>query len=86
MAVCHYHPERAGVGVCMRCKVVICADCCTRLNGVNHCHACLKVLGRGKEMRSPASSAVALLAVVVLGTVSLLFMGVGCLAQGMLAP
>jgi hypothetical protein len=33
----------------MRCRVVICAACCTRINGVNHCHACLKVLGGRRE-------------------------------------
>jgi hypothetical protein len=33
----------------MRCRVIICAACCTRVNGVNHCHACLKALGAGRE-------------------------------------
>ena len=33
----------------MRCRVVVCAACCTRLNGVNHCHACLKSLGARRE-------------------------------------
>ena len=44
MALCKYHPDRPGVGVCMRCRAVICAACCTRLEGINHCHACLKAL------------------------------------------
>ncbi len=35
----------------MRCRVVICAACCTRVNGINHCHACLKSLGGGREAR-----------------------------------
>jgi hypothetical protein len=28
----------------MRCRKVICAACCTRLAGVNHCHACLAAI------------------------------------------
>src|SRR5207245_3384833 len=52
MASCKYHPDRPGVGVCMRCRAVICNDCCTRLDGVNHCHACLKALGRPADSPS----------------------------------
>src|SRR5437763_6584220 len=46
MAVCHIHSDRPAVGVCMRCRGEICAGCCTRLDGVNHCSACLRQLGR----------------------------------------
>lgn len=36
----------------MRCRTIICAACCTRIDGVNHCHACLKALGgRSEEKR-----------------------------------
>lgn len=49
MRTCHFHGDRPGVGICMRCRVVICAACCTRLGGINHCHACLKVLGVRRE-------------------------------------
>lgn len=45
MRTCHYHHDRPGIGICMRCRVVICTACCTRVNGINHCHACLKILG-----------------------------------------
>jgi hypothetical protein len=44
VADCHYHPDRHGIGVCMRCGRVICAECTTRLDGINHCHGCLEVL------------------------------------------
>jgi len=44
MAVCRYHPDRAGVGICMRCRAVICASCSTQVEGINHCFACLKAL------------------------------------------
>ena len=66
MAVCHYHSDRHGVGICMRCRVVICTECCTRLDGVNHCHACLKVLGQRQEPRRSAVLLPQLRAVVFL--------------------
>jgi hypothetical protein len=51
VAVCKYHPGRAGVGVCMRCRTVVCAACTTRLDGVNHCHACLRELAARNDER-----------------------------------
>jgi hypothetical protein len=41
---CQYHPERDGIGVCMRCRAVICSECSTRIEGVNHCVRCLAAL------------------------------------------
>jgi hypothetical protein len=38
----------------MSCRRVICAACCTRVEGVNRCHACLKSLGSRREERAPA--------------------------------
>lgn len=49
MRTCQFHSDRPGIGICMRCRQVICAACCTRVNGVNHCHACLKALGGAAE-------------------------------------
>ena len=46
MHACFYHEDRAAVGICMRCRRPICAACTTRLDGVNHCHQCLKELSR----------------------------------------
>jgi hypothetical protein len=87
VAVCHFHPGRAGVGVCMRCRVVVCDACCTRLDGVNHCHACLKVMGTrdagraaGRAWRRLAGAALLLLA----GWVPLFLLLL--LLQGWLAP
>jgi hypothetical protein len=70
----------------MRCQAVICAACCTRVEGVNHCHACLKALGE-----RPESS---LAKEVPIGLVTFLFLLLGwgvffALAwgiQGRLAP
>ncbi len=41
---CRYHPERDAIGVCMRCRAVICSECSTRIDGINHCRPCLEVL------------------------------------------
>ncbi|NMO21770.1 hypothetical protein HPC49_33970 [Pyxidicoccus fallax] len=38
---CHYHPERAGLGVCVECRRVICRECTTQFEGINRCAACL---------------------------------------------
>jgi len=85
MADCYYHPERPGVGVCMRCRRVICADCCTRLEGVNHCFACLDVLGRGREARgSGVAEVLVRTGAMVFG--SLILFVLFWFLQGMLAP
>ena len=84
MAVCYFHRDRPGIGVCMRCRKVICAACCTRLDGINHCHACLAALARPAPVRRRPGSA--LLAALVLGLFWLAFFGVFWLAQGSLAP
>ena len=38
---CHYHPERAGLGLCVECRRVICRECTTQFEGINRCAACL---------------------------------------------
>jgi hypothetical protein len=70
----------------MRCRVVICADCCTRLDGVNHCHACLKVMATRRDERRGGAALTRLTAAVVLGMGWLFLLGVFWLARGMLAP
>ncbi len=86
MAYCKYHPDRPGVGVCMRCRAVICNDCCTRLDGVNHCHACLKTLSRPPETRSARRIFRSIAATFFLFIACLLFAGVFWKIQGILAP
>jgi hypothetical protein len=86
MAACRYHPDRPAIGVCVRCRSVICAGCCTRVDGVNHCHACLKALGRRSEPRHPADQAVAtVVAAGLLGFACFLTFGVLWLIEGGLA-
>ena len=38
---CHYHPERAGLGICVECRHVICRECTTQFEGINRCASCL---------------------------------------------
>lgn len=83
MAVCDYHPDRAGVGVCMRCQAVICSACCTRVDEVNHCHACLKALA---SRALPQGKSSAPTAVLLLAGSCLLFFGILLLARGSLVP
>lgn len=70
----------------MRCRVAICAACCTRLNGVNHCHACLKVLGgrRGEQAANPVGRVV--LAALLLGMACLVLFALSWAVSGKMAP
>jgi hypothetical protein len=69
----------------MRCRAVICAACCTRLDGINHCHACLKTLAARKvtprRARHPS-----VFSAFVLGLGWLALFGLLWLVQGSLAP
>ncbi|MGQ0506399.1 MAG: hypothetical protein ACT4TC_13890 [Myxococcaceae bacterium] len=38
---CHYHPDRAGLGICVECRRVICRECTTPFEGINRCAQCL---------------------------------------------
>ncbi len=38
---CFYHPDRAGLGVCVECRNVICVECTTQFEGINRCAKCL---------------------------------------------
>jgi hypothetical protein len=87
VAVCRFHPDRPGIGVCMRCRRVICAACCTRLAGVNHCHACLKAIAaRRDETAARDGPTWALTAALLLAGSGLVLFGLGWLLQGGMAP
>lgn len=40
---CTNHPSRDGVGICMGCRMVICEECSTKLDGINTCIDCLNL-------------------------------------------
>lgn len=48
---CHYHPERAGLGICVECRHVICTECTTQFEGINRCASCLEA--RRAKLRRP---------------------------------
>jgi hypothetical protein len=70
----------------MRCRVVICAACSTRLDGINHCHACVKRLGQRAQRKSTVPAPVALVACLLLGLSWVLFAVLFWFLQGTLAP
>jgi hypothetical protein len=70
----------------MRCGAPVCAACTTRLDGVNHCHACLKVLGARGEERRTSEEAWPIFAVVLAGAGILGLSTAFMLLQGKLAP
>ena len=85
MARCGNHPETPGVGICMRCRAVVCATCCTRLQGINHCPRCLDALARPRRVRRPSTGS-RMLALVLLTVLVAALGGIFWLAQGSLAP
>jgi hypothetical protein len=74
MAVCRYHPERPGIGICVRCRKAICNSCCTRLDGINYCHACLKRISeRTEKPRGPGMAIMGGLGALALAWLLFLF-------------
>lgn len=69
---CHYHPDRAGLGICVECRRVICRECTTQFEGINRCANCLqkrlKAL-EGPTERSEWSVGNVLLALTSVGVV-----------------
>lgn len=85
MSACHIHADRPAVGLCVRCRQEICAHCCTRLDGINHCPACLRRLGTRGEGALDSSGLRLITALILwLGGVVALF-GLGWLGQGLLS-
>jgi hypothetical protein len=52
---CHYHPMRAGIGVCVECRQVICVECTTQFDGINRCAACLGKMSRSASRKAAGS-------------------------------
>ncbi len=68
---CHYHPERAGLGVCVECRNVICRECTTQFEGINRCAKCLATKLAAAQQLAPRndwSPGAVLLALVSTGT------------------
>jgi hypothetical protein len=41
-ASCPHHPDREAIGVCVFCRTPVCSECSTKVDGINHCVACLQ--------------------------------------------
>ena len=50
---CAHHPERSGFALCMTCRKVVCQECATTWDGVNHCRPCLALRSAAQEVRPP---------------------------------
>lgn len=80
-APCQNHPSREAIGVCVECRVRICSECVTKVDGINHCVACYaKVADRGAVRRqakkAPSGRAARVLAAMSwLGVLTLLVWG-----------
>jgi hypothetical protein len=86
IVTCRYHPEQAALGICKRCRTPICRACCTRIRGINNCHACLAKLAQPAAVRAATrpinQSGAAVLILAGWAVLGLLFYW----AQGTLAP
>jgi hypothetical protein len=51
--LCAHHPERRGFALCMTCRKVVCQECATTWDGVNHCRPCLARKSATKPVRAP---------------------------------
>ena len=78
---CHYHPERAGLGICVECRNVICVECTTQFEGINRCAKCLGArLSKAKKIVARSEWGVGSLFLAIL-SVGFLFGTVWAIAQ-----
>jgi hypothetical protein len=54
-AACRNHPAREAIGVCVVCRIRVCSECATKVDGINHCVDCLAKAARGALARKPAA-------------------------------
>jgi hypothetical protein len=61
-AACAFHGEREALGVCVACRARVCAECTTKVEGINYCVRCLAQRARAEASPAqdkPAPSATA---------------------------
>jgi hypothetical protein len=81
---CKYHPEQPRHRHLHVPRPSV--ACCTRIDGINHCHACLEKVARRAERAETPVILGRIAAVLVLGVTWLLFVGLLWLGEGWLAP
>ena len=52
VATCANHPDREALGICVRCRTRVCAECSTKVDGINYCVSCLASLAAEKGERT----------------------------------
>ena len=50
VATCANHSTREAIGICIECRSRICAECTTKVDGINHCVRCLRRKARADEV------------------------------------
>jgi hypothetical protein len=45
------------MGICVRCGTLVCAECVTQVEGVNHCVSCLAAAAVARASAPPAAPA-----------------------------
>ena len=85
---CARHPDRPGAAVCMACGAVVCQECTTTWEGINHCAACLARRGRSEPRRTTGLGVVswALACLVLLVLAAELAVSTGLLLVGWASP
>ena len=53
LQTCAHHPGRTGYALCMSCRKVVCQECATTWDGVNHCRPCLANKRAAASRRTP---------------------------------
>lgn len=51
---CANHLDRAASGRCVQCRTPVCAECSTRLQGINYCSRCVEARARVATRRAIA--------------------------------
>lgn len=70
-AACANHPARDAIGVCVKCRTRVCAECSTKVDGINHCVACLAKMAHQDAAPAPTGTARGGVALAVLGVLLL---------------
>jgi hypothetical protein len=47
-AACAFHAQREALGVCVACRSRVCAECTTKVEGINYCVRCLAQRARSE--------------------------------------
>jgi hypothetical protein len=78
---CYQHPARLGIGICIECRQVVCAECSTQFEGINRCARCLSRMAPKASARSGYREWGVLSLIGALGSLGLLLGGALLLAQ-----